>query len=142
MIFDTSGNEPIISSHHEILRGVLGRWYIRHHDNCSKPPITECDFWLEIRVMQQDGTLGKMWPVIPLRVKEFLKKRWGYVWYQDDVSLAEDRLVVTFQFGTTGRNKSKYPNMIYKKQWMELEKEVRKKVINTSDTKEVAPLER
>ena len=76
-----------------------------------------------------------MWPVRPLRENEFLKKRGGYVWYQDDVSLAKHRLVHPFQFVTTVRNKLKYRNMIEKKPWMELDKEGREKVINTPDIK-------
>ena len=51
--------------------------------------------------------------------------------------LAEHGLVGTFQLGTTGRNTLKYPNTIDNNQWKELEKEGRKKGINTSDTKEV-----
>ena len=90
--------------------------------------------------MQQDGTLGNMWPGRPLRVDEFLEKLQGYVWYQDDISLAEHRLAGTFQFVTKGRNKLKYLNMIDDKQWKELEKEGRKKGINTSDTKGVVSL--
>ena len=62
--------------------------------------------------MQQDGTLGNMWPVRPLRVNGFLKKLQGYVWYQDDLSLADNKLVGKFQFATIGRNKLKYPNII------------------------------
>ena len=50
-------------------------WYIRHHEVCTKLPIMECIFWTEIREMQQYGTLGKMLPVISLRVGDFLKKR-------------------------------------------------------------------
>ena len=72
----------------------------------------ECSFWPEIREIQQDVTLGNMWPVRQLIVNDFLKERQGCVWYQDEIYLAEHRLVGPFQFGTTGRNKSKYPNMI------------------------------
>ena len=53
--------------------------------------------------MKQDGTLGKMLPVRPLRVNIFLHNYQTYVWYQDDISLAKHRMVGTFQFGTTGR---------------------------------------
>ena len=70
--------------------------------------------------MQQDGTLGIMWPVRPLQVNDFVKKHQGCVWYQDEISLAENSLVGPFQFGTTGRNKLKYPNIIDDKQWKEL----------------------
>ena len=45
----------------------------------------------------------------------FLNKLRVYVWYQDDVFLAEDRLVVTFQFGATGSKKLQYLNMINNK---------------------------
>ena len=72
--------------------------------------------------MKQDGTLGKMFPVIPLRVNGFLQKYQTYMWYQDDISLAKHSLVDPFQFGTTGINKLKHPNMIDKKQWKELDK--------------------
>ena len=58
----------------------------------------ECRFWPEIREMQQYVTLGKMWPVIPLQVNEFLRKSQGYVWYQDEIYLAENRLVGLLQF--------------------------------------------
>ena len=118
------------------------RWYIRHHEDCTKHPITECRFWPEIRKMQQDGTLGNMWLVRSLQVNDFLKKIKGCVWYQYDIYLAENRIFGKFQFGTTGRNKIKYPDMIDDKQWKELDNEGRKKGINTSDTKEVVPLRR
>ena len=64
------------------------------------------------------------------------------MWYQDDISLANHRLVGPFQFGTTGIKDLKYPNMIEKKQRKELEKEGQTNGINTSDTKEVGPSER
>ena len=65
-----------------------------------------------MREMKQDGTLGKIFPVRPLRVNSFLQKYQTYVWYQYDFYLANNRLVGTFQFGTTGRKTLKYPNMI------------------------------
>ena len=111
--------DPVTMRYYRVYRY---RWYIINHEDCAKHPITECQFWPDIEEMQQDGTLVKMWPVRPLLLNEFLKKRRGYVWYQDYVSLAEHSLVGTFQFGTTGRKKLKYPNMINKKQWKELEK--------------------
>ena len=95
-----------------------------------------------MKEMKKDGTLGKMFPVIPLRVNSFLQKYQTYVWYQYDISLANHRLVGTFQFGTTGRKKLKYPNMINDKQWTELKKVLQKKGINNLYTKEVVPLER
>ena len=45
----------------------------------------------------------------------FLNKLQGYVWCQDDISLADHRLVGPFQFGATGRKKLKYPNVINNK---------------------------
>ena len=65
--------------------------------------------------MKQDGTLGKMFPVIPLRVNGFLHRYQIYLWYKDDIPLAENSLVGPFQFGTTGSKKLKYPDMIDKK---------------------------
>ena len=64
------------------------------------------------------------------------------MWYQDDISLADHNLVGPFQFGTSGRKKLKYPNMIDEKKWKVLEKEGIKKGINASDTKEVVPSRR
>ena len=58
-----------------------------------------------------------MFPVIPLRVNGFLQRYQTYLWYQDDTPLAKNRLVGTFQFGTSGKKKLKYPTMIDKKQW-------------------------
>ena len=62
--------------------------------------------------MKQDGTLGKMFPVRPLRVNNYLQKYQKYVWYQDEIYLADHRLVGPFQFGETGGKKLKHPNMI------------------------------
>ena len=58
----------------------------------------------------------------PLRVKVFLQRYQEYVLYQDEISLAEHRLVEAFQFGTTGIKKLEYTNMINKKQCKKLEK--------------------
>ena len=55
--------------------------------------------------MQQDGTLGKMYLVKPLRVDDLINKHQVCVWYQYDISLADHSLVGTFQFGKTGQNK-------------------------------------
>ena len=118
------------------------RWYFRHYEDCSKHPITECNFGPEIRKTEQDCTLGIVWPVRPLQVNDFLNKFQGYVWYQYDISFSKHRLVGPFQVGKIGRNKIKYLNMIEHKQWKELEKEGRKKGINTSYNKEVVPLRR
>ena len=63
------------------------------------------------------------------------------MWYEYDIYLADHRLVGPSQSVTTVRNKLKYPNMIDEKQWKELVKKVRKKGINTSNTKEVVPSE-
>ena len=116
-------------------------WYIRHHEYCTHHRTLKFILWPDIREMKQDGTLGKMLPVRPLRVNGFLQRYQTYVWYQDDISLVEHSLVCPFQFGTTGRKKLKYPNIIDTKHWKELGKEGQKKVINTSNTKEVVPLE-
>ena len=91
--------------------------------------------------MNQDVTLVNVFPVQPLRVNGFLQRYQKYVWYQYNISLAYNRLVGPFQSGTTVRNNLKDPNMIENKQWKELEKEGKNKGINTSGTKEVAPLE-
>ena len=71
----------------------------------------ECHFWSDIREMQQYDTLEKMCPVRSLKVNDFLKKRILYVWYQDEISLADNRMVGPFQFLTTRRNKLKYPTL-------------------------------
>ena len=95
----------------------------------------ECRSWPEIRIKNQDGTLGKILTVRPNKVQNLLKKNQTYVWYQDEIFFSENRLVGPLQFGTTGRNKLKHPNMIEDKQWKELEKEGLKEGINTSYTK-------
>ena len=74
-------------------------------------------FGPEIIMKNQDGALGKMLSVRPSKVHNLLQKNQTYVWYQDDIYLDEHRLVGTFQFGTTGRKKLKYPNIIDVKQW-------------------------
>ena len=81
-----------------------------------------------------------MFPVRPNKVQNLLQNIHKYVRYQDEISLSEHSLVGTFQFGKSGINKLKYPNIIGNKQWKAFEKEVRKTIINTSNAKELAPL--
>ena len=102
----------------------------------------KCHFGPEIITENQDGTLGKMLLLIPSKVHKLLQKNQTYVWYQDDISLDKHNLVGPSKFETTGRKKLKHPNNINKKQWKKLEGEVWKKLINTSYTKDVVPLER
>ena len=89
----------------------------------------------EIRTKNQDGTLGNMLPVRPSKVHNLLQNNHKYFWYQDEISLDDHILVGLFKFGTTVRNKLKYPNMIEEKQWKVLEKEGRKTIIFTSDAR-------
>ena len=91
------------------------RWYIRKFKDRSKYPTMECRFWPEIITKNQDGTLGKMVPVITSKLHNLLQKNKACMWYQDEISLAEYRLVCPFQFGTIGRNILQYPNMINNK---------------------------
>ena len=79
------------------------QWYLRKHEDCKKYTTMACRFWPEIRAKNQGGTLGKMLLVRPSKAQDLLQKNQTYVWYQDDISLDEHRLVVTFQFGKTGR---------------------------------------
>ena len=37
--------------------------------------------------MKQDGTLGKILSVRPLRINDFVQRYQAYVWYQDVISL-------------------------------------------------------
>ena len=106
-------------------------WDIRNHKDCTQNRTMECCFLTDIRDMKQDSTLGKTFPVKPLRLKVFVNRYQEYLWYQDDIYLADNRLVRRSQFVTTGRKKLKYPNMIDVKQWKELYKEGWKKGINT-----------
>ena len=98
------------------------QWYIRQYEDCKKYPTMKCQFWPEIRTKDQGGTLGEMLSVRTSKVHKLLQNNQTYMWYQDDISLAEHRLVGPLQFGTTGRNKLKYTNMIDEKRGKELEK--------------------
>ena len=93
----------------------------------------ECRFWAEIITNNQYNTLGKMLSGIPIKLQNLMQNNHTYVCYQDDIFVDEHRLFGLLQFGTTGINKLKYPNMIDKKQWNELVKEGRKNVTNTLD---------
>ena len=67
--------------------------------------------------MKQYGALEKMLPVTPLKVNNLLQQYQKYMWYQDEISLEEHRLVPPLDFGVTGRNKLKYPDIIKEIQW-------------------------
>ena len=81
-----------------------------------------CCFWPEIIIRNQDGTIGKIYPVKPLKLNNLLKKNHICVWYQDEISLADNRLLRPFKTFTTGRNKIKYPNMVEDNHWKALKK--------------------
>ena len=83
-----------------------------------------------------------MLPEIPSKVHKLLQKNQTNMWYQDEISLSEHRLVGTFQFVKIGKIIIKYTNIIEENQWKELENEVWNKVINASDSIEVVTLGR
>ena len=83
------------------------RWYTIYHGGFNKHPTTDYCFCTEIREIQKDNTIIKMFSVRTLQVNEILKKIWVCVWYQDDIYLAYHILVGTFQLGTTVRKKLK-----------------------------------
>ena len=117
---DMDQSDPVSMSKYRVYPYI---WHIIKYKDCNKYPTTECRFCTEIRMENNDGTLGKRLPVRPSKVNKLLQKNQKYVWCQDDIYLDEHRVVGPFQFGTTGRKKSKYPNMIDEKQWKELDKE-------------------
>ena len=53
----------------------------------------EFHFWIEIREIQLDGTLVKMVLVRPLLLNDLLNKRQVFVWYHDEISLANNSMV-------------------------------------------------
>ena len=55
--------------------------------------------------MNNDDMFGKMLPVIPLRVKNFLQKYQKYVSYKDEIYLEEHSIVRPLLFGETVRKK-------------------------------------
>ena len=51
--------------------------------------------------------MGNIFPVRQSKVHKLLKCLQAYMWYDDDISLTEHRLVGSFQFGKTVRNNLK-----------------------------------
>ena len=85
MVFVTGEYEPIIYGYYERLRGVPVLVVHQTPQVLHQASYNGVFFWLDIREIQQDGTIGKVWPVRPLQVNEFLKRRQGYVWYQYNI---------------------------------------------------------
>ena len=123
MLLGAGGYGPVKPNQYEKLWGVPLTMVHKKIQGLQKNPTTECRFWPETRTNNQDGTMVKMFSVIPSKVHNLLQKNQTYVWYQDDISLSEHSLVGTIQLGTTGRKKLKYPNMVDVKQWMEFVKQ-------------------
>ena len=74
MVFDTGGYGSIRSVYHEILRGVPvpvvhQTPQVFHQASYNGVLFLSVDY-----KMQQDGKLGQMWTVIPLRVNDLLEK--------------------------------------------------------------------
>ena len=51
--------------------------------------------------------MENIFPARQIKVNKLLQKNQTYVWYQDEIYLAEHNLVGPLQFGTTRRNKLK-----------------------------------
>ena len=98
------------------------QWYVIHHEYRNRYPTEELRFWKEIIEIKQYDKIGKMWPVRPLKLNDFLKTRKGYLRFHNEISLIEHRLVGPAQFGITGIKKRKYPKTIEEKQWKAFEK--------------------
>ena len=111
---DMDQSDPVDTTNHGV---YCYRWYIIQYDNCNKYPTVECQFWIEIRMNNQDSKLVDMFLVRPSKVHNLLQKNKTYLWYQDYISLYKHKVFGTIEFGTAGRKKLKYPNMINDKQW-------------------------
>ena len=96
------------------------KWYVRHVDDSREMATRNARFWPEIHVIR-DGVLAEMILVRPNKVATFLrdKGRQKYVWYQDEVSLAEDQLVGPFDF-KSGTQDQPRQNRVDSAQWDEL----------------------
>ena len=96
------------------------KWYVRHADDSREMATRNARFWPEIHVIR-DGVLAEMILVRPNKVTTFLRDKGSrkYAWYQDEVSLGEDRLVGPFDFksGTQDRPRQ---HCVDSAQWDEL----------------------
>ena len=142
MQVDLDKSDPIAMEDYGVYRC---RWYIRNVEDSTKKTIAECRFWPEIREMKEDGTMGKIVVLRPTKVEAQLQWQ-DRVWYQDDISLAEHRLVGPFNFASQRprRNGSEMPllHTVEETYWRELEREGKRKGVDVSDVRKVVPVER
>ena len=69
----------------------------------------ECIFLVDIIEIKYNCTLGIFLPLRPLRVNSFLQKYQEYVWYYDDFSLVDHRMLGPFHFGERKNKEIKLP---------------------------------
>ena len=65
MVLGAGVYRPVRHICHEELGVYRCLWYIRKYEDYNKYPTMECHFGPEIIRKNQDGTLGKVLPVIP-----------------------------------------------------------------------------
>ena len=76
VLMDTDQSYPVDMKNYGVYHF---QWYIRKYEDCNKYPTMECFFCPEIRMKNQDGTLGNMLPVRPSKVQNLLQNNQTYV---------------------------------------------------------------
>ena len=105
------------------------RWFIPNSTDTETLPTIDCQFWAEFRLLRADLSLGRRQAIIkPSKAEGRLRDSTTMVWPQDDVNLAEDRIVGPFNFEkrrTPGSGRTKagsYTNLIPEEAWNKLER--------------------
>jgi len=74
------------------------RWFIPNSTDAETLSTTDCQFWADFRTLQSDLSLGRQAIVKPSKAEGRLRDSTAMIWAQDDVNLAEDRIVGPFNF--------------------------------------------
>ena len=97
---DEDNTNPIAAREFGVYRV---RWYIPHHQDLTKRTLAECRWWPEIREQiptTSGARAGKHLPTQPNKAQKLIDTDDTVMWFQDDVHLAEFRLVGPFDFST------------------------------------------
>lgn len=71
----------------------------KHLHDAEKLAARDCRYWPDVRHVTPSGALDKRQPVSPETVKRFLQQNQGlFVWREEDINIADDRLVGPFNF--------------------------------------------
>ena len=101
----------------------VANWYLPHHQDCHRHPLTHCRFWPDVRAKETNAQLV----ISPGKINQLVQRKNSTAyWFTTTVNLATDRLVGPMNFirhppSSSNRQHSKYSHLIDLSDWDQLQ---------------------